>query len=318
MVLALVTTKKKLRQYFEAHTIVVLTNQPMRVILSKPDLSGRITKWAIELSSFDIKYQSRSAAKGQVIADFLIECYPRENLLGECEEIAKADPNEIKWELYVDGSSNQAGAGAGIILISPEGIDLECSVRLDFPASNNVAEHEALVLGLELAKQLKISRLTVHSDSQLIVGQATEEYMTKNAKIEAYRQLVKGLVNGFKYFELKQIPREMSKRADQLACATSTAQRNLRVVEVEYMHSPSIGAVQSDVMQIGGQRLGFDNPLPEQAQAEDNDYWMTPIVNYLTKGIQPEDLVAVRYAILSDTLYRRSFSGPYLRCLNPR
>ncbi|KAM2397647.1 hypothetical protein ACFXTH_034425 [Malus domestica] len=172
MVLTLVTVKKKLRQYFEAHTIVVLTNQPMRAILSKPDLSGRITKWAIELSSFDIKYQPRSATKGQ----------------GECEEIAKADPNEIKWELYVDGSSNQAGAGAGIILISPE--------------------------GLELAKQLKISRLTVHSDSQLIVGQATEEYMTKNARMKAYRQLVKGLMNGFKYFKLKQIPREMNKRAD--------------------------------------------------------------------------------------------------------
>ncbi|KAM2397648.1 hypothetical protein ACFXTH_034425 [Malus domestica] len=155
MVLTLVTVKKKLRQYFEAHTIVVLTNQPMRAILSKPDLSGRITKWAIELSSFDIKYQPRSATKGQ---------------------------------LYVDGSSNQAGAGAGIILISPE--------------------------GLELAKQLKISRLTVHSDSQLIVGQATEEYMTKNARMKAYRQLVKGLMNGFKYFKLKQIPREMNKRAD--------------------------------------------------------------------------------------------------------
>ncbi|XP_050160452.1 uncharacterized protein LOC126634006 [Malus sylvestris] len=147
-------------------------------------------------------------------------------------EIAKVDPNEIKWELYVDGSSNQAGAGAGIILISPEGIDLECSVRLDFPASNNVAEYEALVLGLELAKQLKISRLTVHNDSQLIVGQATEEYMTKNARMEAYQQLVKGLMNGFKYFELKQIPREMNERADQLACAALTAKENLRVAEV--------------------------------------------------------------------------------------
>ncbi|KAM2797982.1 hypothetical protein COP1_002989 [Malus domestica] len=150
--------------------------------------------------------------------------------------------------------------------------------------------------------------------------------MTKNARMEAYRQLVKGLMNGFKYFELKQIPREMNEIADQLACAASTAQENLRVAEVEYMHSSSIEAVQSDMMQIGGQRLRFDNPLPEQAQAEDNDCWMTPIVNYLTKGIQPEDLVearklqmkAVRYAIFSDTLYRRSFSGPYLRCLNPR
>ncbi|XP_070675628.1 uncharacterized protein [Malus domestica] len=237
----------------------------MRAILSKPDLSGRITKWAIELSSFDIKYRPRSAAKGQVIADFLVECYPRESLQSECEEIAKVDPSEIKWELYVDGSSNQVGVGVGIILISPEGIDLECSVRLDFPASNNVVEYEALVLGLKLAKQLKISCLTVHSDSQLIVGQATEEYTTKNARMQAYQQLVKGLVNGFKYFELKQIPREMNEKVDQLAYATSAAQENLRVAEVEYLHSPSIEAVQSDVMQIDEQRLRFENPLPEQA-----------------------------------------------------
>ncbi|KAM1291491.1 hypothetical protein ACFX1Q_019401 [Malus domestica] len=86
----------------------------------------------------------------------------------------------------------------------------------------------------------------------------------------------------------------MNERADQLACEASTVQEDLRVAEVEYMHSPSIGAVQSDVMQIGRQRSRFDNPLPEQAQAEDNDCWMTPTVNYLTKEIQPEDFVEAR------------------------
>ena len=63
MVLALVTAKKNFRHYFESHTIVVMTNCPIRKILSKPDLSGRIAKWEIELGVYDIKYASRSARK---------------------------------------------------------------------------------------------------------------------------------------------------------------------------------------------------------------------------------------------------------------
>ena len=73
MVLALVTTKKKLRHYFGSHTIVVMTNCPIRHIISKHDLSGRLTKWAIELGVYDIKYIMRSARKWQVLADFLVE-----------------------------------------------------------------------------------------------------------------------------------------------------------------------------------------------------------------------------------------------------
>ena len=73
MVLALVMVKKKLRHYFESHTIVAMTNCPIGQILSKPDLSGRLTKWAIKLGVCDIKYVTRSAKKGQVLADFLVE-----------------------------------------------------------------------------------------------------------------------------------------------------------------------------------------------------------------------------------------------------
>ena len=73
MVLALVTTKKKLRHYFESHPVTIVTNYPIRQILSKPDLSGRLTKWAIELGIYEIKYIPRAAKKSQVITDFLVE-----------------------------------------------------------------------------------------------------------------------------------------------------------------------------------------------------------------------------------------------------
>ncbi|KAI5317941.1 hypothetical protein L3X38_037648 [Prunus dulcis] len=90
LVLALVTAKWKLRQYFEAHTIIVLTTQPIKAVMSNPDLSGRVTKWAIELRAFDIRYQPRTAQKGQVIADFLVECYPPDKQQENHDEVKEA------------------------------------------------------------------------------------------------------------------------------------------------------------------------------------------------------------------------------------
>ena len=64
---------RKLRPYFQAHTVTVLTDQPLRQILQKPECSGRLTKWAIELSEYDISYEPRRAVKGQALADFIVE-----------------------------------------------------------------------------------------------------------------------------------------------------------------------------------------------------------------------------------------------------
>ncbi|CAL8115461.1 unnamed protein product [Prunus armeniaca] len=208
LVLASVVTKRKLRQYFEAHTITMLTNQPIKVILSKLDLSGRVTKWTIELGAFDIRYQPRTSKKGQVVADFLVECYPIEGMYEKQRDTIGAGCNkETLWELYADGSSNQAGARVGIVLSLLEGIELEYSIRLDFPTSNNVAEYEALVLRLKIAELLKISNLKVYSNSQLIVNQENEGYATKDERMEAYQQISKRLSQQFKKFEQKQILR---------------------------------------------------------------------------------------------------------------
>ncbi|XP_059654984.1 uncharacterized protein LOC132301775 [Cornus florida] len=101
VILALIQAKRKLWHYFEAHWIIVPTTHPIRVILSKLEISGKITKWAIKLNSFDIRYEPRTAKKGQVVADFLLEID-----LGEEQPITE---NPL-WELHVDGSSSQNGA----------------------------------------------------------------------------------------------------------------------------------------------------------------------------------------------------------------
>ncbi|PON58537.1 Ribonuclease H, partial [Parasponia andersonii] len=75
------------------------------------------------------------------------------------------------WKLYVDGSSNENGAGAGLVLISPKGHNIHCALHFEFPASNNEAEYEALIARLKLAQEMKVEMIELYSDSQLIVCQ---------------------------------------------------------------------------------------------------------------------------------------------------
>ncbi|XP_011093333.1 uncharacterized protein LOC105173330 [Sesamum indicum] len=139
LALALVITARKLRPYFQSHPIVVLTNHPLKQVMSKPDTSGRMIKWAVELGEFDIEFQTRNAIKAQVFADFLVE------FVGEQPE------KEEKWLLHVNGSSTSKNGGAGIYLQGPDGAEIEIAVRLNFPATNNEAEYEALIQGLQTA-----------------------------------------------------------------------------------------------------------------------------------------------------------------------
>jgi hypothetical protein len=94
---ALITSAQRLRPYFQAHAIRVLTEYPMKKILQKPDLSGRLVNWAIELRQFDIEFHLRTTIKGQALADFLIELSDTP----ESEEL----PKDATWVAYVDGSS---------------------------------------------------------------------------------------------------------------------------------------------------------------------------------------------------------------------
>ena len=108
-------------------------------------------KWAIELSEFDIRYKTKTAIKGQVLADFVMEftsAVPDEN--------AQTMNNLPIWKLSVDGASNAQGSGAGLILTSLEGIDIEYALGFEFQASNNEAEYEAVIAGLNLAHSLEV------------------------------------------------------------------------------------------------------------------------------------------------------------------
>ena len=126
----------------------------MKQVLHKPETLRRLTKWAIELSEFDIRYKLRTAIKGQILADFIMEFTTTTPL--ETTQLALDLP---VWKLSVDGAANAQGSGAGLILISPEGVDVEYALRLWFLTSNNEAEYEAVTAGLNLAHSMEVEQL---------------------------------------------------------------------------------------------------------------------------------------------------------------
>ncbi|RVW15502.1 Retrovirus-related Pol polyprotein from transposon 17.6 [Vitis vinifera] len=203
--LALRSVAQKLRPYFQAHPVIVLTDQPLRNILHKPDLTGRMLQWAIELSEFGIEFQPRLAMKGQVMADFVLEYSRRPS------QHDKSSKKEW-WTLRVDGASRSSGSGVGLLLQSPTGEHLEQAIRLGFSASNNEAEYEVILSGLDLALALSVPKLRIFSDSQLVVKHVQEEYEAKDARMARYLAKVRNTLQQFTEWTIEKI-----KRADALA-----------------------------------------------------------------------------------------------------
>ena len=153
--LALRTAAQKLRPYFQAHPVVVLTYLPFWGTIHKPDLSRRIACWAMELSEYGIQYKPRLSKKRQVLADFLAKIPQHDTC-----------PDEKGWwTLYVDGASRQSGASIGLQLTSPTEERIEQAVRLGFSASNKESEYEAMIADLELALTVGVDNLLIRSDS---------------------------------------------------------------------------------------------------------------------------------------------------------
>ena len=159
--LAVVFSARRLRHYFQSFAVWVMTDLPIQKVLKKPDVAGRMVKWAVELSEFDIKYEPRGPIKGQIFADFVVEL--------SFETVQSAEDN-FRLVLSVDGSSNQLGSGAGVILEGPNGVLIEQSLRFAFKASNNQAEYEALIAGILLAKEMGAKVLLAKSDLLLVTG----------------------------------------------------------------------------------------------------------------------------------------------------
>ncbi|GJU13969.1 reverse transcriptase domain-containing protein [Tanacetum coccineum] len=306
LVLALLSASRRLKRYFQAHTIVVITDQPIKQLLSNSEISGRMLKWKFELEGYDIQYRPRASIKGQILADFIVE-RPEE----ESPDVPMTEPEEIPepWTLFTDGSSCIDGSGAGLILTNPEGVEFTYAMRFRFEATNNEAEYEALIAGLRIAEQMGVKNLQANVDSRLVANQVNGSYVAKESGMVQYLEKVKGLTSNFKEFSIKQVPRSENKKADALSKIASTSFAHLsKQVLVEELKEKSIN--EKEVLAV---------------VEEEGHTWMTPVYEYLTKEILPEDKKkarvvrrkASRYTVINGTLYKKSFLGPWLRCVGP-
>ncbi|GAA0185204.1 hypothetical protein LIER_32492 [Lithospermum erythrorhizon] len=175
--LALIFAIQKLKHYFQAHTVNLISKaNPIKYVMSKPVLLDRLARCYLQLQQFESVYVPQKAVMGQVLANFLVDHHlPAEWEL--CGELPDEDVMNMEvmppWQMYFDGAVHQEGAGAGVMFITPQLDLLPYSFSLSHKCSNNVAEYQALLLRLVVAADLNIYQLEIYGDSQLVIKQLT-------------------------------------------------------------------------------------------------------------------------------------------------
>ncbi|XP_074327466.1 uncharacterized protein LOC141665378 [Apium graveolens] len=172
LVYALILASRKLRPYFQAHRVEVRTAYPLRQVLHKPESSA------------------------------LVMLHPPHS-----EEFLEEFPHPW-WVLHVDGAVNNGGAGAGIVLVSPEGHHLMSAIHFKFYVTNNDAEYEALINGLQISLEMGVRNLIARSDSELVVNQVNGGFQARGPRTELYLRCTQCLIGMFKEVRLECVPRE--------------------------------------------------------------------------------------------------------------
>jgi ribonuclease HI len=228
---AVLITSRKLRHYFQEDSISIITDYPLGNILRNQDATGRISKWAVELSALNIDYKPQTAIKSQALVDFMVEW--RENQLPTPIERPK------HWVMYFDGSLKLEGAGAGVLLISPTGEQLKYVLQIFWKVSNNEAKYEALLHGLRLTASLGIKRLLVYDHSAVVINQVNKSWDRKE-NMDAYCLEVRNLKNKFYGLEFHHIVLDNNVAVDVLSKLGSTRGQVPAGVFVHELHAPFI------------------------------------------------------------------------------
>ncbi|KAG8473187.1 hypothetical protein CXB51_035220 [Gossypium anomalum] len=210
----LIWTTRRLRQYMLYHTTWLISKlDPLKYMMESTALNGRMARWQILLSEFDIVYVSQKAIKGSAIAEFLasraLEDYEPLNFDFPNEELmCVATTEDYPWNLSFDGASNAVGNRIGAVLVSPNGDYYPFTCKLDFDCTKNMAEYEACIMGLRAAIKRGIKTLEVYGDSALVIYQLKGEWETRDPKLINYRKVILGLLGEFDDITFNYIPRD--------------------------------------------------------------------------------------------------------------
>jgi ribonuclease HI len=165
------------------------------------------------LSQFSITYVLRTTIKSQALVDFMADWTP----LATPPAANQHQKNTMTWTIYTDGAWGHLGSGASTIIHAPSGLQTKYAIKLEFQATNNVAEYEGLILGLNKAKALGAKNLIIKIDSQIIARQVEKECTTREPELRKYLEVVRALKRRFQDFTLKYIRRAENIDANELA-----------------------------------------------------------------------------------------------------
>ncbi|XP_074312554.1 uncharacterized protein LOC141648035 [Silene latifolia] len=296
--------------------------------MRKPELLGRMDEWYVHLSGYDLKFEPRTAIKSQALADFVsdfsttLQPQANKDVLTLSE-----DKGDQRWVLYVDGASKMWGTGVGLVLRSPEGEQIVQAVRCEFKATNNEAEYEALILGLHLALDLRVTHIEVYSDSQLIGNHVNELYVARDSKKVAYLKVAKDLKLSFATFFIKQVPRDHNAQANALATLGATFKPGI-ISTVPIIHGlePSVCQQEHDTLDktTYSQWTHKAGVMCTSTAQDETPDWRQPYHDWLQNDVLPTDkkefrsfkMKASRFVLIDNILFIKSLAGPYLRCLN--
>ncbi|KAL5567478.1 hypothetical protein UlMin_024053 [Ulmus minor] len=253
------------------------------------------------LGEFDITVVAPRAKKSQALADLLV-VFPSQGeeiierpIPGGIAEISIIEANE--WELTFDGASTSEGGGVGIVLTNPEGQVTVKAHKLMFGCSNNEAEYEALISGLNLALEAGAKGLIIKGDSKLVIQQVRGEFAVKEPALARYRTIVQQLLENFPQHRLEHVPRTQNRHADALATMASK-------VEIKKSKPFEFSIAARDRTTLG--------------KHDQIDKWMVEIKEKLEKGKTSDYKITRHFHLLEGILYYKAPTGVLSRCLDSK
>jgi ribonuclease HI len=235
--------------------------------------------------------------------------------------------------MYFDGSKRIQGAGAGVVLISPQGDKLKYVLRMSFPqASNNEAEYEALLHGMKMAKACGATRLKMFGDSNLVVQQVMNKCDAISDNMTAYKNLYYYLEGTFNGCEVSHVSRASNEEADTLANIGSQC---LPIPQGVFWEEIIERSIKSSKVSTAGEQVqnqtngsGADNrgtAEPKEVMMIE-ETWMQPYLAYMVNKTLPEDTVQAKriirqskaFVVLQGKLHKRSITGVLQWCVTPQ
>ncbi|XP_024019394.1 uncharacterized protein LOC112091006 [Morus notabilis] len=287
----------------------MVKSDPLKYLLTQPLLSGRLARWLLQLSKFDITCTTPTAIKSQAVIDRMTQ-FGRMGLNGkqemrgdlpenQCYVIA----NEVEgtWTLRFNGSATATVRGMVIVLISPCGHTTTLSHQITFPCTNNITKYEAFLTGLVTARNMGIKKLKVIEDSNLVVRQMNGDFAVKELALAPYRAMAQRIIEKFEQVIIEHTPRSGNRYADALATLGSRLHFSGEIESVAVLKRDA------SIIQV------FEEHMRREDAASPEIDWRTSVRDALTAP--DRSLKELKeYVLLAGDLYKRLPGGVLARC----